>query len=175
MTPTIQTEVNKTLTILEELFSSFEHEQINVVPFEGSWTAGQLLRHMNMSNSGFVKLINGNVKDTQRKPDEFVERIKSDFLDFSTRFTSPDSVQPPKEIYNKERLLNSLRTIKENLSRSIDTLDLTKTCLDFELPVYGFLTRMEAVNFVLYHTQRHIHQLKKIYQKVANQNYVSLN
>ena len=31
---------------LLQLFSSFNQEQINVVPFEGSWTAGQLAEHL---------------------------------------------------------------------------------------------------------------------------------
>jgi hypothetical protein len=81
---------------------------------------------------------------------------------------SPDFVVPPDTSYNKEELLHSLEDIKAKIKQAIETLDLTKTCLAFELPVYGFLTRLEAVYFILYHTQRHIHQLKNIHQKVIN-------
>jgi DinB superfamily len=137
----IQAEISKALAELHEVFSRFEQEQVNVVPFEGSWTAGQLLRHMNMSNSGFVQLLNGTVSDTQRNPDELVETIKADLLDFTIKMQSPEAIQPPKIIYDKEKLLSSLKKIQEHLNQSIETLDLTKTCMDFELPVYGFLTR----------------------------------
>jgi hypothetical protein len=49
------------------------------------------------------------------------------------------------------------------------SLDLTPTVLAFELPVIGSLTRLEAIRFVTYHTQRHNHQLKNIRQQLTVQ------
>jgi len=75
---------------------------------------------------------------------------------------SPDFILPKMKEYDKERLLKALDGIKEDISKAIMDLDLTQTCLAFELPVYGRLTRFEAVYFANYHTQRHAHQLKNI-------------
>ena len=36
------------------------------------------------------------------------------------------------------------------------------------LPVFGEITKLELLHFVLYHTQRHIHQLKKILAAISN-------
>ncbi|MBC7827664.1 MAG: DinB family protein [Chitinophagaceae bacterium] len=166
----IQTKIDNTLTELIQLFSTIDQQQINIVPYEGSWTAAQLAQHMILSNSGFAEMINGPVKETKRNPDELVERIKSDFLDFTTKMKSPDPIVPAMAQYNKEDLLNSSKNIRENVHTAIQTEDLTKTCVMFELPGYGFLTRLEAAHFILYHTQRHIHQLKKIIRKLANVN-----
>jgi hypothetical protein len=58
--------------------------------------------------------------------------------------------------------MNSLEEIKATIDHAIQTLELSRTCLAFEIPVYGFLTRTEAIYFVIYHTQRHIQQLKNI-------------
>ena len=80
---------------------------------------------------------------------------------------SPDFVVPPDIYYKKEDLLRSFEDINERINQALQTLDLTKTCLAFELPVYGFLTRLESLYFILYHTQRHLHQLKNIHQKMA--------
>ena len=170
MSNEIQAKIDNTMAELIQVFSSIDQEQINIIPFEGSWTAAQLAQHMIMSNSGFAEMINGPVKETQRKPGELVEKIKSDFLDFTTKMKSPDFIKPPMAHYKKEDLLNSLKNIKQSIHHAIETVDLTKTCLAFELPGYGFLTRLEAANFVLYHTQRHIHQLKKISRKLVNNN-----
>lgn len=60
---------------------------------------------------------------------------------------SPDFVRPENTSYKKEVLLRSLEDIKASIDQAIQTLDLTKTCLTFELPVYGFLTRLEAIYF----------------------------
>ena len=167
-TKEIRTEIDGTIKELVQLISSFDHEQLNIVPFEGTWTAGQLAKHVIMSGSGFVKIMNGPVKETERKPDEMSATIKKDFLDFNTKMKSPDFVVPPNTSYKKEELLHSLEDIKAKINQAIETLDLTKTCLAFELPVYGFLTRLEALYFVLYHTQRHIHQLKNIHQRLLS-------
>ena len=161
---------------LTKLLSSTSKTELNTVPFEGSWTAGQLAKHVIKSNSGFwvssvkspsdipsgAKMLNGSVDDSPRKPDGLVEKIKSDLLNFNSKLQSPEFVQPEKIDYNEEDLLSSLAALNSKLIKSVQSLDLSKTCSAFELPVYGFLTRLEAVHFVIYHTQRHIHQLKNI-------------
>lgn len=158
----ISAAINTTINDLSLLLSSVNEEQINVVPFAGSWTAGQLSKHVLMSNLGFIEIINGPYKETHRQSDEMVQKIKTDFLDFSTKGQSADNLKPPLIDYNKNELLISFETLKEKMNHVIEISDLTKTCTAFELPVYGFLTRWEALHFILYHTQRHIYQLKNI-------------
>ncbi|MBC8035111.1 MAG: DinB family protein [Chitinophagaceae bacterium] len=166
---TISAALNTTITDLLQLLAVFDEAQINVIPFKDSWTAGQLSKHVLMSNEGFIEILNGPNKETQRQADKMVQKIKSDFLDFSTKGQSADNLKPPIIDYNKNALLISLEALKEKISEAIENLDLTKTCTALELPVYGFLTRWEALHFMLYHTQRHIHQLKNILKKVASQ------
>jgi len=165
---TVMEEVNHVLTEFHDLTSSFTSEEINIVPYTGSWTAGQLGKHVVMSNSGFVEMLDGPTTETKREPDKLVGKIKEDFLNFNIRMEAPDSVRPAIIEYKKEDLLNELEKIKSMIKKEVVTLDLTKTCVSFELPVYGFLTRLEAVFFVIYHTQRHVHQLKKIRQAVVS-------
>ena len=164
----IQTEVVDALSKLQDITASFSNEEINKIPFEGSWTAGELGEHMIMSNSGFAEMLNGPTDHTERAPDEKVEQIKGDFLDFNTKMKSPDSLVPPKKEYGKQDLLDSLEKIKTSLKVAISSLDLSQLCKSFELPGYGFLTRLEAICFVIFHTQRHIHQLKKIKESLVN-------
>jgi hypothetical protein len=162
----VQKEADETLAQLIQLLSKFDQQQLNTVPFEDSWTAGQLAKHMIMSDGGFVDMINGPVKETQRKVDEMASKIKTDFLNFDIKMSSPDFIAPQLIDYKKDEVIDSLNKIKYDLNKSFDTIDLTKTCTAFELPVYGFLTRLEAVYFIIYHTQRHIHQLQKMHQKI---------
>jgi len=165
MNQELQNQIDKTLTGLIEVLSSIEEEKINVIPFEGSWTAGQLAQHMIMSNAGFADLINGPVKETDRKPDQHIEDLRS-FLNFNIKFESPEFVRPPKKDYNKHELLHTLNGIKERLHQTLETSDLKKTCVAFEIPGMGYLTGLEAAHFVWYHTQRHTHQLKNISSKL---------
>ena len=171
----LEKEVSKSLTGLIEVLSLIDEKKINVIPFEGSWTAGQVAQHMIMSNSGFDELMNGPVKETERNPDQMIEGIKTAFLDFSHKMQSPDFVLPPKMDYNKHDLLQSLKNIRQRLVNTLEGSDLTKTCVGFQVPVLGYLTRLEAAHFVLYHTKRHIHQLKKIATTLATLNNPSID
>ncbi|MEO5893457.1 MAG: DinB family protein [Ferruginibacter sp.] len=163
---TLQSEIDGTISELLEILSSFTKEQFNIVPFEDSWTAGELAQHLLMSGSGFLQMINGPSKDTERSADEFAGKIKSTFLNFNTKMKSPEFIVPPKKQYDKDELVHTLKDVWIGLDHPIQTSDLSKTCTSFELPGFGLLTRYEAVTFVLYHTQRHIQQLKNIRQKI---------
>lgn len=156
------TELENSLDEFQQLISSFDEKQINERPYEGSWTAGQVAQHIIMANSGFGEVLNGPVKNTERAPDEQVGKIKRDFLDFTLKMNAPDFIIPHDKEYRRSSLLEALESMKVNVSKAVSDLDLTQTCLAFELPVYGHLTRLEAIYFVIYHTQRHAHQLKKI-------------
>lgn len=165
-TQEISKEAINALSGLITIFSAFEPEQINVIPFEGSWTAGQVVQHMVKANSGFVDILRGPAKDTERNPDEIEPQIKNDFLNFNIKMTAPDFLVPEAKNYDKNELVSGLKNIRESVVNATETLDLTKTCMAFELPVYGFLTRQEAIYFITCHTLRHTHQLKNIYQKL---------
>lgn len=147
--------------------SSFSSEQINTIPFEGSWTAGQVAQHLVLSDSGFAELLNGAGKETERSPDEHVETIRAAFLNFSIKMQSPDFVRPALTDYDKDYLIATLEELKGSIMYAIKTLALLETCVTFELPVLGHLTRLEAIHFLIVHTQRHLHQLKNIYALVA--------
>lgn len=153
---------NQTFNELEQLINAFSYDTFNQVPFEGSWTPGQVVQHIILASSGFVQVLNGEVATTERAIDELVPRIKADFLNFEIKFNSPDFILPESKDYDKDRQLAKVNHIKHEIADSIPALELDKTCLTFELPGYGKLTQLEAIYFVIYHTQRHIHQLKKI-------------
>ncbi|MGY0037967.1 DinB family protein [Pedobacter sp. NJ-S-72] len=164
---TILIDIEETFTNLIKTVSLFDEEQLNDIPFEGSWTAGQVVQHLIISNSGFIEVMQGPVKEAERKPDQLVAEIRKDFLNFDIKMESPEFVLPLPISYSKSRQLGTLENIKSSLLHLIETMELDKLCLTFELPGYGFLTRVEAVYFVNYHTQRHTHQLNNIYQHLS--------
>ena len=153
-------EVKKKLTTV---LSSFSPAEINQVPFEGSWTAGQVGRHLLKAFGEMSQLLEyGNVKDTDRAPDEKMKMIKGDFLNFDIKMKSPDFLTPETKTYQKEELIISLDKTYTDIINTGGVVDLSKTLTDFEIPGYGHFTRLESVYFAICHTQRHIHQLKNI-------------
>ena len=148
------------------VLSSFYDEHINKIPFDGSWTPGQVAQHIIMSVSGFVDLMKGPDEETTRQPDAHVANIREAFLNFNIKMHSPDFIIPPAKNYDKEELLLTLDHLKTQLNQIIPVKDMNKTCTGFELPMLGYLTRTELANFIEVHTKRHLHQLKNIYNKI---------
>lgn len=161
------TELNNTSEELFRLLPAFSHEQFNKVPFEGSWTAGQVAAHLSMSETGVAELLFGNTKPTtERAPDEHVSGLREAFLNFSIKMDAPEFTLPREKVYDRDTLIASFRSSRAKLQEAIQQLDLSETALDFAFPTLGHLTRLEMVNFAIVHAIRHTRQLKNIAEKV---------
>lgn len=167
MSQKLLSDFNTTATELLATLSSFKEEEINTIPFEGSWTAGQVGEHIYKSMSGISHSLQGAVKKTDRDPGEKVNAIGEIFLNFDLKFKSPDFIQPSELPHDKTLLLRCLTLITSEISEHIKTQDLSLTCLQSILPGFGDLTRMELNYFTVFHTQRHVHQLKNILTAIA--------
>ncbi|WP_276503446.1 DinB family protein [Terrimonas pollutisoli] len=149
------------------VLASFTQEQLNEVPFEGSWTAAQVADHMLKSKSGIPGLLRGPSRPTLREPDEMVEAINEAFLDFTTKLKSPDFIIPTDEPANKEELLQSLNSVRGNIKKASAAVDLSATITSFPFPGLGEFTGYEWIYFLVCHTKRHTHQLKNIFWILA--------
>lgn len=169
MKSAIQNTILETYTKLQDLVSSFSKEEINIVPFEGSWTAGQTTQHIILACSGLTMLFAGKTEKTTREPDENVKALDAIFLDFTTKYQSPENIKPPDIEYEKGTLLASIKKIQNDLFEAAETYDLTLTCLDAKIPGFEHFTIYEWLHFAIVHTQRHTHQLQSIYEYIKKQ------
>lgn len=144
------------------LIKLIDPETYNHVPFEGSWTAGQVVEHINIVGTGFHQLVNGATETTTRPVDELVGRIKTMFLDFDQKSIASANVTPATGNYDLKDHLIKLENIKTAIINDVNTLDMNMTCVSFDIRAFGYLTRLEAIYFFLFHTKRHVHQLQNI-------------
>lgn len=158
----IKIEFEQTFAHLIQLLGSFNDQEFNKIAFEGSWTAGQVAQHLKLANGNFGHVLNGNVENTVRSVDQHVASLKDIFLNFDVKYQSPEFILPKLQDYDRDKFLTEFEKVAKEISAAIQELDLTKTCMEFEFPGIGHLTRLEAVHFVIYHTQRHNHQLAEI-------------
>src|SRR5262249_26016041 len=150
------TEVEETGSTLLRVLAAFSEQQLNTVPFAGSWTGGQVAEHL-IKSGGLTEVIYGEVVDPRRAPDEKGDTIKGAFLDFTMKLQSPDFIVPSAGPHSKREVMDRLAKIWDGLGKAVRELDLVPLCQGFELPVIGKLTRLEWVWFYVAHTQRHIH------------------
>ncbi|MFC7522899.1 DinB family protein [Parapedobacter sp. GCM10030251] len=151
---------------LTSVLSSLDENELNAVPFPGSWTAGQVGDHLRQSYN-VVECLTGHTKPTTRDPGAYITPLSEQFLNFEIKMQSPEFILPSQESLDKNLLLNSLASRTTAILHFAESnADMTLTCLDFELPTLGALTRMEWLNFVLVHTLRHNHQLANIIRRL---------
>lgn len=167
MNSDVQKDIVETFKKLNEVFSKFSENEINQIPFQGSWTPGQVVQHIILACSGFPQLFSGNTEKTTRKPDEKIKDIEGLFLNFSIKMDSPIFLIPAKKEYSKNELSLELLKIESELLDCAEKYDLTLTCLDFEVPGFEKFTMYEWIDFALVHTQRHTHQLNTIFQYIT--------
>lgn len=151
-----------------KVLAIFNEQQFNALPFEGSWTAGQVADHMLKSQTGLPQVLTGNTKPANREPNAANGMIENIFLDFSTKLKSPAFILPTEEPLNRADMLNKYRGKSEEIQQTAQPLDDTDICLDFEVPGTGPFTRQEWLHFVACHTIRHTRQLENIYQRLVD-------
>ena len=158
--------------LLQQL-SSLDQEQLNQVPFPASWTAGQVGDHLYKSY-GVVQILHGSVEECNRPPDQKLAPIKEAFEDFSIKMKSPEQILPSTQPISKADLLGALQERLNQQREAINTLDLTKICLDYAIPESGYFTRLEWLGFNVIHTRRHLHQLHHIINIVNDNHAINL-
>ncbi|MXV52047.1 DinB family protein [Pedobacter sp. HMF7647] len=152
---------------LLDAINLFSDEQINTVPFKDSWTGAQVADHVTKFQSGIPELFGGVTVKADRDPGEKVEPLKKLFLDHSIKMQSPDFVWPTDDYLEKDAIIAALQQRKQEITKVINDYDLDEICIGFQLPVFGTLTQKEWIYFIIFHTQRHTHQLQNIYEKVS--------
>lgn len=166
MESALKNQIIETYSKLSDTLNSFSPEELNKIPFEGSWTGGQTVQHIILACSGFPALFSGKKETTQRALDTNIPKLDAIFLDFNTKMQSPEPLKPAAVDYDKNTLLVSVEKIKKDLAEDSETYDLTLTCLDAQMPGFENFTILEWIHFAIIHTQRHTHQLDTIYQNI---------
>jgi uncharacterized damage-inducible protein DinB len=160
-------DLESTTSELLGVLSEFSYERFNRLPFEGSWTAGQVADHLFQAEQGAPALMTGTTTQTTRSPEQFVKPLDDIFLDFSTKLKSPNFILPTSGPHDQNEYYRLFEANRKNIQDLAATLDLTQTCNDFEMPGIGHLTRFELLRFIVAHSTRHIRQLKNILSHVG--------
>lgn len=161
--------INQLETALEEtleLLSGFNEKEMNTVPFEGSWTAAQVCKHLYKSENGMDELLYAPTHPVDRNPEEKAQKLKGIFLNFETKMKSPEFILPEDRHYKKEELEGPLKETKDKMVEAANKVNLAEIApLPDGHPFKGN-TKLEMLHFITYHTIRHNHQLKNIRAKV---------
>lgn len=155
----LTTEVDSTATKLLSLVRAVNESAFNTIPYEGSWTAGQLVRHLSKSTAAIAKALGNKGALAQRNAGEKTGVLRDTFMNFTSKLQAPDFIVPEEKTYDKATSMAALENAFDQFTTNATGADVNE--LVEGLPV-GTVTKLELIHFVIYHTKRHIHQLEKI-------------
>jgi uncharacterized damage-inducible protein DinB len=145
--------------------SGFSEAEMNKVPFENSWTAAQVAEHIVKASDAGVLFMPG--APAERDPAKNVQSLRDIFLNFDAKYKSAPNLLPEEKHYEKTPLIHTLQQQWSQLEEAARTQDLSELIDAFEFPGMGKLTKFEALNLVVVHTQRHLQQLDHIRHMVT--------
>ena len=145
---------------------SFNENELNTVPYEGSWTAAQVARHLMLSEDGMDELLTAPMQEADRQPHEKAGWLKDMFLNFETKMKSPDFIVPEDKHYTHAELEGPLTDIRDKMIAAAETANLAEMAPLPEGHPFEGSTKLEMVHFITYHTMRHNHQMEKIRKAV---------
>ena len=167
MEKNILEQFDNTTTDLLETINLFSKEQFNKIPFEGSWTGGQVCEHLFKAESGLPMVLKSDGQTTTKDSGEKIPIIESIFLDFSKKLQSPDFILPSPEPKDKDMLYHSMQSNRQEIRELIQSTDLTLTFPAYPFPQLGEFTGLEWLTFAICHSKRHTRQLKNIYASIS--------
>ncbi|MBC7553964.1 MAG: DinB family protein [Taibaiella sp.] len=144
---------------IQQIAAPLNTEALNKIPFLDSWTPAQLMKHVALSITGVAHALHVPGKPANRAPDKKIEELKTMFLDFSSKMKSPKEIDPGNGHFEKEQITEELNA---SMALVLENRDGAVPDELIEDTPFGEITKLEVLHFINYHTERHLHQLKKI-------------
>ncbi len=146
--------------------SNVREADIDRKPSSLAWSPAEIAEHLVILEALAIRILQGRTKpvedcgcDHDSDPAKKVEEIKSAFGDLEKKFTAAGPVAPLGMYKDKDILISKVRTNRQDLAEIVKTQDLTAVCVDFQHGIFGELTRLEWIYFIIYHTERHLRQI----------------
>ncbi|MCD7035857.1 DinB family protein [Metabacillus sp. GX 13764] len=151
------------MRVREELLNELEEipaEKFKEKPSSTEWSPSELADHLQkiehvMTNT--LKKIAANAEE-KSLPEKNLEII----TDRSNKREAPESVAPSEELMDKEHAITSLTEARRDLMTFADLIEYDLTERALKHPVMGELSVKQWIEFIGYHEERHLKQLREI-------------
>jgi hypothetical protein len=151
---------------LAEYVDAVEESLLVRHPAVNVWSILDCCEHILLIERGVNYIFHKQTGRTERNPTERIEKIKNTFTDYDRKLTAGEPVAPLSAYSDRNTILSEIRNNRENILAMAHRNDLTYLCLGYEHMLFGFLTKVEWIYYCIYHTERHIHQMKMIEQQL---------
>ncbi len=151
---------------LLETVRALTFEQLNAHPQPGKWSIAQVMEHLYLTERTLAQVIIAGLKSKDINPPSERKPVKR-VIDRSIKIEAPPPLIPIKDEWTLEDLKGCLEESKGALERIANKADQSQLASkSFPHPVFGALTLEQWLEFVPYHEERHLLQIKEIKEKL---------
>lgn len=152
------------IQFLKSTLDGVDNHLYTVAPAEGKWSIQLILDHLAITEAVIVNLSKGPSTETDREPTANVLKVKTAFNDHQKVYPNPKPVSPTGQSKSATEFLTAIEETRHRLLQDIKEHGAYQILDLFAHPLTGKMTRLEWLYFNIYHTERHIHQIKMIQQ-----------
>jgi len=139
-------------------------EELNTIPFPESWTVAEVINHITKANDNSFLFLKGMIPE--RPVDERVLELKNILLDYELKMESPNFILPDDRKFTKKESIEGIQKVFSELIIHLGNTELSEL-IDHDSPL-GSITKWEIANFIMFHSQRHLHQIENIVKSLKN-------
>lgn len=147
---------------LIQMLKGLSPDVFNQHPDKKSWSVADVIEHLLKLEGGINGLLLGPTTTGERDPEGKVLRIEEVLFDFDKKLSAGELVKPSAGEKQKDSLIAQMAESRKKLAKIAGEKDLKLIYTGFRHPIFGLLSGIEWVYFAIYHSQRHLHQIKKI-------------
>lgn len=167
---TIITDSQNNISFLRGSLTTVTDAIYKIHPEEGKWSIQQILEHLSVTEKGVLFMGQGQTTETDRDPSIIIHKVRDFLSDYTNKRSAPVPVRPPGEDKPMSEFLDIIEQSRSAFIEQAETHGWHKTLDAFPHPLSGVMTRLEWLYFHIYHTERHLHQIKQIIQNPTLRN-----
>ena len=145
---------------LLKALSRFDYTAFNCKPSGGGWTAGEITEHLLLNDIRVNTVLSGKTFPTDRDPQEKVNAFQDRLADRENKIDAPAFLLPSEVAKDPIALTERILAERRKLNQVILDTDLSLIYPDSPHRLFGPLTGIEWVQFLIHHCNRHLIQLE---------------
>jgi len=158
----IERDIEANFQFLKNVIANISDTDYTRAPADGKWSIQLILDHLRNSEKGILYMSNGPTNPTEREPLINIQKIKDAFGDHTKIYPAPEVTQPINDGLDKDTYLAKIHKYRRAFLEEGNTKGWHEVLEAFPHPIAGTMSRLEWTYFNIYHTERHIHQIKQI-------------
>jgi hypothetical protein len=158
------TDLDNNTRLFLDILDTVPGDKLHRTNEQTAWSVMDCAEHMLIYEQQVTQALQGPAEPvTDRAPNSKVADISHSFMDFDRRLRvmgEPDTLLGG--FTNVADFSRTFRQNRETVKAILQKEAIDWLCKDLEHPVFGFMTRMEWVYYLIYHTERHLQQINRI-------------